>query len=242
MRDKIIIASNDDKLRMLLNQFLSSNGFEVLYCSTACQSAVALIRANTPDLILIDMLSTTAGLELCTEIRRFSDRPLLWMGSQMDDEMRIFGLNAGCDDYISKPINTELLLAQVRAQIRRYRGAFAVNQRHLLIFPGLEIDLSTKTVTSYGHPVVLSAKEFQLLVLLAKHPNRVFDAEALYDLIWSDNKLGDLRTVMVHIYNLRQKIEKNPRDPLYIHTVRGAGYKFNGRVAQRSNLNATAIL
>ncbi|MMZ67909.1 DNA-binding response regulator MtrA [compost metagenome] len=84
---------------------------------------------------------------------------------------------------------------------------------------------------AYGKEVSLSSKEFRLLVVLAKNPNRVFHTETLYDLIWKDMKQGDIRTVMVHIYNLRQKIEKNPSEPLFIHTVRGAGYKFNGSVS-----------
>jgi DNA-binding response OmpR family regulator len=233
MRNKIVIVDDNDSLRTFVVQFLSKNGFEAFSCSTRSQSAISLIRTHDPDLIIVDMLlPATAGINLCTVIRKFSDKPILLMSSQIeDDDVKISGLRAGGDDYICKPFNFDLLLAQVKAHIRRYKGEFSVNQRHLLHFPGLEVDLSTQSVTSYGKEATLSAKEFQLLVLLAKNPNRIFHTEALYDLIWSDTQLGDLRTVMVHIYNLRKKIEKNPRKPLYIHTVRGSGYKFNGKVA-----------
>ena len=230
MRDKIVIVDDNDSLRIFLVQFLTKHGFEAFSCSTRSQSAVNFIRTYDPDLIIVDIqLAASAGLSLCTEIRRLSDKPILFMSCQTDDgdAVKISGLHAGGDDYICKPFNVDLLLAQVKAHIRRYKGDFPINQRHLLHFPGLEVDLSTQSVTSDGQEAILSAKEFQLLVLLAKNPNRVFHTEALYDLIWSNNKLGDLRTVMVHIYNLRRKIERNPHKPLYIHTVRGAGYKFN---------------
>ncbi|WP_410771120.1 response regulator transcription factor [Fontibacillus sp. BL9] len=232
-REKMIVVSDNDSLCRFLFRFLSEHGFDV-YCGPADHSAVVhLIRAHAPTLIMVDMTtSAKAGIDLCTEIRRFSDSPILLVCAGSEEALTISGLSAGGDDYICTPFNRELLLAQVQALIRRYKGAFPVNQRHLLHFPGLEIDLSSQSVTSHGQETVLSAKEFQLLVLLAKHPNRIFHIESLYDLIWSDSKLGDLRTVMVHIYNLRQKIEINPSEPFYIHTVRGAGYKFNGKAAQ----------
>lgn len=232
-REKMIVVCDNNSLCHFLFRFLSEHGFDV-FCSPADQSAVVtLVRAHAPTLIMVDMTnSAKVGIDLCTEIRRFSDSPILLLCTGSDEALTISGLSAGGDDYIRTPLNLELLLAQVQALIRRYKGTFPVNQRHLLHFPGLEIDLSAQSVTSHGQETLLSAKEFQLLVLLAKHPNRIFHIESLYDLIWSDNKLGDLRTVMVHIYNLRQKIELNPSDPFYIHTVRGAGYKFNGKAAQ----------
>lgn len=232
MREKIIIVDDNDTFRIFLVQFLLKHGFEVFSCSYSSKTALSLIRSHDPDLIIVDvLLPASTGLDLCAEIRTFSDKPILFISSHTDDYVKISGLRAGGDDYICKPFNLDLLLAQVNAHIRRYKGAFPVNQRHLLNFPGLEVDLSSQSVISYGQEAILSAKEFQLLVILAKHPNRIFHTEALYDLIWSDTKLGDIRTVMVHIYNLRQKIEKNPREPLYIHTVRGAGYKFNGKIS-----------
>ncbi|MNO23764.1 Transcriptional regulatory protein WalR [compost metagenome] len=231
MREKVIIVSDNDGLRIFLVQLLSDQGLVVYSCPARSQTAVALVRTHSPDLIILDMpRPPAASFDVCAEIRRFSDKPILFMDYYNDDKMKILGLNAGGDGFINTPINIELLFTQIKAHIRRYTGAFAVNRRNLLLFPGLEVDLNTRTVTAYGQEAVLSAKEFQLLALLAKNPNRVFQTETLYNLIWSENKLGDLRTVMVHIYNLRQKIEKNPHNPLYIHTVRGSGYKFNGKV------------
>ncbi|CAH1212470.1 Transcriptional regulatory protein SrrA [Paenibacillus plantiphilus] len=232
MRDKIIIVDDDDDHCKLLVQYLSKHGFEVIGCSYSGQDTIGLFHSHVPDLIILDLLTPRLeGLELCTEIRKVSDIPILFVSTYADDYVKISAFNLGGDDYISKPLNLDVLLARIKAQIRRNKRAFPVNQRHLLQYPGLEVDLSTHTVLSYGKEAILSTKEFQLLVLLAKNPNRVFHTETLYDLIWRDSKLGDVRTVMVHIYNLRQKIEEQPHNPRYIHTVRGAGYKFNGAVS-----------
>ncbi|MNI02169.1 Transcriptional regulatory protein WalR [compost metagenome] len=233
MREKIIIVSDNEGLRIFLVQLLLDRGFDVYSCPVQSQMAVILIRTHSPDLIIMDIpLPSSASSEVCAGIRHISDKPVLFIDYYNDDNMKIFGLNAGGDGFINTPIHNELLITQIKTQIRRYTGAFAVNRRNVLLFPDLEVDLNARTVMIHGQEAVLSAKEFQLLALLAKNPNRVFHTETLYNLIWSENQLGDLRTVMVHIYSLRQKIEKNPHHPLYIRTVRGSGYKFNGKLVQ----------
>lgn len=229
MGDTIMIIDDDTDICKLLVPYLSQHGFEAISCSYSSQAAVSIIHSKDPDLIILDVsMPSLAGLDVCTELRKFSDKPILFTSQYTEDYLRIDALNRGGDEYVVKPFSFDILLAQVKAHIRRYKRAFPVNQRHLFIFPGLEIDLLAHSVKSHGKEAILSTKEFQLLVILAKNPNRVFRTEALYDLIWNDNKQGDIRTVMVHIYNLRQKIEKKPREPRYIHTVRGAGYKFKG--------------
>ncbi|MBW7477619.1 response regulator transcription factor [Paenibacillus oenotherae] len=234
MRDKIIIVDDDEDSRKLLVQYLTKHGLEVISCSynNHDHDTLEMFYSHDPDLIILDLSTPRlAGLELCAEVRKVSDVPILFMSYHSDDYIKISAFNLGGDDYISKPLSYDVFHARIKALIRRNRRAFPVNQRHLLHFPGLEVNLSTHCVISYGKEAILSTKEFQLLVILAKNPNRVFHTEALYDLVWRDNKLGDVRTVMVHIYNLRQKIELRPNKPLYIHTVRGAGYKFNGAVS-----------
>ncbi|WP_159882006.1 response regulator transcription factor [Paenibacillus puerhi] len=236
MRDKIILVDDQEEIRTLLIPFLTQHGFEVIGSSYGEPAdLIGLIRTHAPGLIVLDVRRPElSGLEVCAGIRRFSDTPLLFMGPDADEQLRITALGAGGDAYIAKPFSLELLLAQVKAQLRRYRREFPVHQRHLLQFPDLEIDLFSRSVRAYGQPAVLSAKEYQLLVILAKHPNRVFHTQELYDRIWPEHRLGDLRTVMVHIYNLRKKIERQPRKPQYIHTIRGVGYKFNAVVPQSS--------
>ncbi|MGF7045893.1 DNA-binding response OmpR family regulator [Paenibacillus sp. DS2015] len=232
MRDKIIIMDDDADTRKLLVQYLSEHGFEAVSYSYSSQASITLIHSHDPDLIILDVsMPYVSGLDLCTELRKFSDKPVLFTSHHADDSLGIEALNRGGDEYVAKPFSFDVLHARIKAHIRRYKRAFPVHQRHLILYPGLEIDPSAHSVLSNGKEVILSSKEFRLLVILAKNPNRVFHTETLYDLIWRDIKQGDIRTVMVHIYNLRQKIEKKPRKPLYIHTVRGAGYKFNGAVS-----------
>ncbi|ASA20373.1 response regulator transcription factor [Paenibacillus donghaensis] len=232
MWNKIIIIDDDVDTRNLVVEYLSKHGLEAVSYSYSSQTSVAFIHAYDPDLIILDVsITNVTGLRICTELRKYSDKPVLFTSQHMEDGLRIEALNCGGDEYVSKPFSYDVLLARIKAHIRRYKRAFPVNQRHLLLYPGLQIDPSTHSVTAYGKGVSLSSKEFQILVTLAKNPNRVFHTETLYDLIWRDIKEGDLRTVMVHIYNLRQKIEKKPSKPVYIHTVRGVGYKFNGSVS-----------
>lgn len=227
MRGKIIIIDEDADYRKQLALFLSKHGFEVVSYSFSSQTLFTYIHAHDPDLIILDVLTpSVAGLDVCTRLRKFCDKPVLLTSQYSGDQLRIDALNLGGDEFVVKPFSFDLLLARINAHIRRYKRAFPVNERHLLLYQDLEIDPSTHSVKSYGKEVILSIKEFQLLVTLAKSPNRVFHTKTLYDLIWTDAGLGDIRTVMVHIYNLRQKIEKKPREPRYIHTVRGVGYKF----------------
>ncbi|QMV43649.1 response regulator transcription factor [Cohnella cholangitidis] len=231
MRDKIIIIDDDVKLRMHLAQFLTRQGYEVINSSYQDQQAMDLLRFHHPALIALDIPTPCeSNFALCIDIRKFSDIPILFMSRHNDDSINISALSSGGDDFISKPFNMDILLARIKALIRRDRRAFPINQRHLLLFPDLEIDLLTQSIRSYGLQVTLSPKEFKLLEILAKSPNRVYPSETLYELIWNDTKLSDIRTVMVHIYTLRQKIEENPRQPRYIHTVRGVGYKFNAKL------------
>lgn len=232
MRNKIIIIDDDANTRKLLVQYLSKHGFDAFSYPYSNQASIAYIHSHDPDLIILDVsMPSVDGLIVCMELRKFSDKPVLFTSQHSEVNLRIDALNRGGDEYVLKPFNFDVLLARIKAHIRRYKRAFPVNQRHLLLYPGLEIDPSARSVKSYGKEIVLSTKEFRLLVTLAKNPNRIFHTETLYELIWRDMKEGDIRTVMVHIYNLRQKIEKKPKEPLYIHTIRGAGYKFNGSVS-----------
>lgn len=232
MRHKIIIIDDDTDTCKHLVQYLSVHGLEAISYSYSNQTTVVFIHSYNPDLIILNVsMPNVDGLNVCTELRKFSDKPVLFTSQHTDDYLRIDALNRGGDEYVSKPFSFEVLLARIKAHIRRYKRAFPVNQRHLLLFPGLQIDPCAHTVMAHDNAVSLSSKEFQLLLILAKHPNRIFHIETLYDLIWKDAKEGDIRTVMVHIYNLRQKIEKIPSTPVFIHTVRGAGYKFNGMLS-----------
>lgn len=231
-QDKIMIVDNEMEIIQLMKLYLSREGYEVVWTTDSTEAA-ALAQGENPDLILLDVVMPgMSGIELCGKIREQSDVPILFVSCKGQDMDKVLGLSIGGDDYITKPFSPAELVARVKAHLRRrnLRGSsdreLADTERNILSVGGLEIDLSAHTVISEGSPVHLTAKEFELLVLLAKYPNRVFTGRQIFDNLWDTYGIEeDIRTVMVHISNLRKKIEPHPEKPQYIRTVRGVGYK-----------------
>jgi len=192
------------------------------------RGVLELTVREQPSLILLDvLLPGMNGIEVCRELRRTSHTPVIFMSCKNDDADIVLGLESGGDDYIIKPFSPNQLIARVKAHLRRNLlfGCGPLDPP-MLHFSELEIDLLRHTVYVKGCPVLLSAKEFNLLAFLAKHPEKVYAIEELYEQIWNAESLGDTRTLFVHISNLRKKIESDPSNPRYIVTVRGRGYKF----------------
>lgn len=230
-QDKIMVVDNEMEIIQLMKLYLSREGYDVVW-TTDSTKAAALAQEENPDLILLDVVMPgLSGIELCGKIREQSDVPILFVSCKGQDMDKVLGLSIGGDDYITKPFSPAELVARVKAHLRRRNlsnsaGVTAETERNLLSVGGLEIDLSAHTVTVDGNPIHLTAKEFELLVLLAKYPNRVFTGRQIFDNLWDTYGIeDDVRTVMVHISNLRKKIEPNPEKPRYILTVRGVGYK-----------------
>lgn len=233
--ETILIVDDDREIRELIEVYLKNSGFRVMTCDQG-ESVSNLITEHRPDLIILDvMIPDLNGFEVCQQIRQLTDVPILFLSAKQSDFDKIIGFGVGGDDYITKPFSPAVLVARVKAHLRRYRTLFnkktatahdGTNQ--ILKFPNLEIDLQRYTVRVNGSTVTLPAKQFQLLSLLARHPDQVFSVEQLFHSIWGENSLGDYRTVMVHISHLRKKIEPDQTSPTYISTVRGIGYKFNG--------------
>lgn len=228
---KILIVDHDQQTNRAVCQALQQEGFkiETLDCG---RELIQHVQNNTYDLIIMAvLLPDINGIDLCQDIRRFSDIPIIFVSKKSDDADIILGLEVGGDDYITKPFHPAQLVARVKANIRRATQAFTFlshsNEHRKLTFDGLSIDTATHTILVDNKEIMLSPKEFELLVLLAKHPHRVFYIEELYRYVWGSDSLGDARTIIVHISNLRRKIEKNEANPKYIITVRGKGYKFN---------------
>lgn len=226
--EKVLIVEDDAEIRHLIQLYLEKE-YQVIMTENG-RKALEAIKLDSPDLILLDiLLPGKDGLEVCREIRTFNvDVPIIFLSSRREYEDRIFGLEAGADDYITKPFDPGEVLARVRAHIRRTEIAarrFDVNQT-VRRFGDLEINMDNYTVHLSGEPIQLYTKEMQLLLFLVKNPNQVFSIDQLYDQIWGQHKLGDYKTVKVHISNLRKKIEKLPEDPTFIQTIRGFGYKF----------------
>lgn len=222
----VLIVDEDIQLRELIYSHLEKERFHVFITGNGYQ-ALEIVRKINPDLILLEvLLSGLDGFEVCYELRKITNCPILFLSSKTGNMDKILGLTIGGDDYITKPFNKDELIARIKAHLRRNRMVTQeIQKEELLKFDNLVINLSTCTVTLNGSLVNLSTKEFQMLSLFAKHPNKVFSLDNLYSEIWHLDSIGDPRTVMVHISNLRKKIETNPNHPQFIQTVRGLGYK-----------------
>lgn len=231
-QDKIMIVDNEMEIIQLIKLYLSREGYHVIW-TTDSTKAAALAQEENPDLILLDVVMPgMSGIELCGKIREQSDVPILFVSCKGQDMDKVLGLSIGGDDYITKPFSPTELVARVKAHLRRRNlhnasdTGMPAPEQNVLSVGGLEVDLSAHTVFSEGNPIHLTAKEFELLVLFAKYPNRVFTARQIFDSLWDTYGIEeDIRTVMVHISNLRKKIEPHPERPQYIQTVRGVGYK-----------------
>ncbi len=224
--ETILIVDDDEDIREVISLYLEKQGYQVISAWDGNQ-AIKCALTDNPDLIILDMmLPGLDGIEVCQELRKNLATPIIFLsckGAPLDKSM---GLTAGGDDYMSKPFDALELMARVKAHLRRNRmlqGSYTSG--NILRFPGLTIDLTSYSVIVNEQLVDLSPKEFQLLALLAQKPNTVFSSDDLFQTLWGTESLGDHRTVMVHISNIRKKIEQNPGNPTFIQTVKGIGYK-----------------
>jgi len=187
--------------------------------------------SNEPfDLVVLDLaLPGLDGLEVCRQLRSQREELLIMILTARDDETSVVvGLEVGADDYVTKPFRPRELVSRVRAHLRRRRlDSKAAPQEHSrLEFPGLEVDLFGRQVLADGESVELTAKEFDVLSLLASHPGRVYSREQIMRHLWDGEFFGEARAADVHVQHIRKKIEPDPKNPRYVQTVRGAGYKF----------------
>ena len=222
---KKILVVDDEKLIVKGIRFsLEQEGMQV-DCAYDGQEALDMIKENTYDVILLDvMLPKFNGYEVCQQVREFSDVPIIMVTAKDDDMDKILGLEYGADDYITKPFNILEVKARIKAIMRRSGKKEAEAKE--ATYGELTIDCNSRRVYVEGAEVNLTAKEFDVLELLVFHPNKVYDRDALLDLVWGKDYPGDARTVDVHIRRLREKIEKNPSEPKYVHTKWGVGYYF----------------
>jgi DNA-binding response OmpR family regulator len=227
-KKKILIIEDEESIAELERDYFEINGFEV---DIEKRGDTGLKRAQEGkyDLIVLDiMLPGMDGFEVCKQLRIESDIPVLMVSAKKEDIDKIRGLGLGADDYITKPFSPGELVARVKAHIARYERLIGNNdqRRDEVKIRGLYIDKTSRRVYVNEKEVMLTAKEFDLLVFLASNPNRVFSKEELFDKIWDMDSIGDIATVTVHIRKIREKIEVDPSKPQYIETVWGAGYRF----------------
>ncbi|MBY0758306.1 MULTISPECIES: response regulator transcription factor [Sellimonas] len=227
---KRVLVVDDEKLIVKGIRFsLEQDGMEV-DCAYDGEEALACARENNYDMILLDiMLPKLDGFEVCQQIREFSDVPVVMLTAKGDDMDKILGLEYGADDYITKPFNILEVKARIKAIMRRTGKKDREAENSKVIKKGdLKLDCESRRVFSKDREINLTAKEFDLLELLAHNPNKVYSREDLLNLVWGYEYPGDARTVDVHIRRLREKIEANPSDPKYVYTKWGVGYYFRG--------------
>ena len=227
---KRVLVVDDEKLIVKGIRFsLEQDGMEV-DCAYDGEEALAYARDNDYAMIrLYIMLPMLAGCEVCQQIREFSDVPIVMLTAKGDDMDKILGLEYGADDYITKPFNILEVKARIKAIMRRTGKKEKDGKDAKVIVKGdLKLDCESRRVFSKDREINLTAKEFDLLELLAHNPNKVYSREDLLNLVWGYEYPGDARTVDVHIRRLREKIEVNPSDPKYVYTKWGVGYYFRG--------------
>ncbi len=228
MNETILVVDDEPKIVQLARDYLEKSGFKVLTSGDG-QQALAITRQEHPDLIVLDlMLPGMDGLDVCRAIRRESDVPIIMLTARAEETDQLIGLELGADDYITKPFSPRALVARVRALLRRTQGNLL--QQETIRIGDLELDLLRKQLNLKGEIIHLTRSEFLLLETLAKHPGQPLSREQLLEKLHGVVFDGVDRSVDSHIKNLRRKIEPDPADPIYIQTVYGFGYKFQGNL------------
>jgi DNA-binding response OmpR family regulator len=225
MNELILVVDDETKIIKLAKDYLENSSFRV---STAADGSTALLvaRQEKPDLIVLDLnLPGMDGLDVCRNLRRESDVPIIMLTARVEETDRLIGLELGADDYITKPFSPRELVARVKVVLRRVKGG----QRTpgLIVVDDLEIDTNGYKITRAGEVIPLSRTEFNLLVALAQHPGQTFTRAQLLNRLHGYSDVGYDRSIDAHVKNLRRKLEPDPADPRYILTVYGVGYKFN---------------
>ncbi|MGF9700404.1 response regulator transcription factor [Paenibacillus sp. MABNR03] len=225
---KILIIEDEQDISRIIRDYLNKNQYDAAVAATG-QDGLYMMDMLQPDYIILDiMLPDMDGIDVCREIRRRNNIPILILSARGSDTDKVLGLGFGADDYMTKPFSLSELLARINAHFRRYDSlASERDEAHLLRLSNLVIDKKAYKVTLSGNEVSLSAKEFELLYYLASHKNHVFSKSQLLDAVWGYDAYGDENTVTVYIRRLREKIEASPSHPTVLKTVWGVGYKFN---------------
>ena len=225
----VLVVEDDKEIREGVEIYLKSQGYEVFQAADGVEG-LEVIEKEDIHLAIVDiMMPRMDGISMVVKLREKYDFPVIFLSAKSEEVDKIMGLNMGADDYVTKPFTPMELLARVNSQLRRYRrfmerlGEKEENSR-IHTIGGLEINEDNVEVTVDGEPVKMTPIEYKILLLLMKNPGRVFSAEEIYERVWNERAINT-DTIMVHVRNIREKIEVNPREPKYLKVVWGVGYK-----------------
>lgn len=225
----VLVVEDDKEIREGVEIYLKSQGYEVFQAADGLEG-LEVIEKEDIHLAIVDiMMPRMDGISMVVKLREKYDFPVIFLSAKSEEVDKIMGLNMGADDYVTKPFTPMELLARVNSQLRRYRrfmerlGDKEENSR-IHTIGGLEINEDNVEVTVDGEPVKMTPIEYKILLLLMKNPGRVFSAEEIYERVWNERAINT-DTIMVHVRNIREKIEVNPREPKYLKVVWGVGYK-----------------
>lgn len=238
-KGEVLIVDDESGIIRLIAMYLEREGFQTVSARTGAD-ALEIVSRNMPSLIILDiMLPDIDGWEVCREIRRGSDVPIIMLTAREGDEDKIVGLEIGADDYVTKPFVPRELVARTKAILRRTQvsQAAAEDKDPVLDFDHLRIDLARREVRLDGEIITLRAKEYDLLVELARRPGVVFTREKLLQDVWGYDFFGDSGTIDVHVRRLRAKLNDDSQNPRFIETVWGVGYRLKD---QRTRVGANA--
>jgi DNA-binding response OmpR family regulator len=228
MPKRILIIEDELSIAEVQRDYLEIEGFYVTIEKTGDMGLKRALTDNY-DLIILDiMLPNIDGFELCKKIRMSKDIPIIMVSAKKEDIDKIRCLGLGADDYVTKPFSPSELVARVKAHISRYERLVGTNQQNnqTISIRNLSIDKTSRRVYLNDEEIIFTGKEFDLLVLMAENPNRVFSRDELFERIWGFDACGDTKTVTVHIKKVREKIEMDTSNPRYIETIWGIGYRF----------------
>ena len=224
-RQKILLVEDEPSITAPLTEALDRDGFDTEIAGTAA-AALQLAATGRPDLVLLDLtLPDGSGFDVCRELRRTSNVPIIMVTARGDEADRVVGLELGADDYVVKPFSAREVVARIRAVLRRAERP-AEPEAGPIVVGDVRLDPAARTVTKAGEPVELARKEFDLLELLMRNAGTVLRRERLIDEVWDVNWFGSTKTLDVHVAGLRRKLGDDPSDPRYLHTARGVGFRF----------------
>ena len=222
----ILICDDERDIVSALKIYLSSEDYTLFEAYTG-REALEIVKKNEIHLILMDiMMPEMDGISATAKLREDTNIPIILLTAKSEDTDKVLGLNIGADDYITKPFNPIEVLARVRSQLRRYTTLGGMEQKpSKLVIGSIAIDDEAKTVSVDGDPVSLTPIEYNILLLLARHPGRVYSSAQIYEQVWNETAFGSEGAVAVHIRHLREKLEIDPSNPRYLKVVWGLGYK-----------------